>query len=86
MNTPQTPTAEPLARLNGSARRVLRHAANLLDEEARVLLESTTLNGRWTPGDADEQHAKRSYDDFRATARKLRRLASPSDPDQRAPK
>lgn len=73
--------AEPegFAATPGYARRVLRHAATLLDHEARCLKDSFTIRGRWQPPSDDiDRGARASYDDMRATARKLRRLASHS--------
>lgn len=54
-----------------AARRLLRHAAALLERTARDLHNTHTVNGKWDSGFG----AKREHNDLLATARALRELA-----------
>jgi hypothetical protein len=51
-------------------RRIMAHAAELIEREAKALQECHTLDGDW----GDELDAKEEYDDRIETARELRAL------------
>lgn len=54
------------------ARRVMTHAAELLEQEAKALLECHTVDGDWH----DEAAAKAVHNDMLKTARELRALVT----------
>ncbi len=53
--------------------RVMRHAAELLEQEAQALKECSTVAGHW----GDEVDAKAAHDDMVRTARELKLRALP---------
>ncbi len=59
-----------------SFRLALRHAARLLEEDAKVLRESYTVDGVW---DEDESDAKRDHDRRMVAAAKLWQYAGDAE-------
>jgi len=57
------------------ARRLLIHAADLIEDEAKCLSEAHTINGAWTPLDDADREALALFHDFRRTAISLRTMA-----------
>jgi hypothetical protein len=56
---------------------IVRRAARMLFEEARVLHECHTIQGKWESADPVDLEAKRHYDEMTATARALNAAVKP---------